>query len=137
MRYLIIAGPAAHKSEAWLETAWEAIDTSMDLVQEQLAMLLHASPANMGQALQQLAELHAVIPGATCRALDICQCLAAVLRIMHALHVLCSCIYYTQQQKQEVRCILSAATHTKPLYPAASLLCCPRRGDVRVAHARQ
>jgi hypothetical protein len=37
----------------------------MDLLQEQLAGLLQASPANMGQALQQLAELHAVIPGGT------------------------------------------------------------------------
>jgi hypothetical protein len=37
----------------------------MDLLQEHLAGLLQASPGNMGQALQQLAELHAVIPGGT------------------------------------------------------------------------
>jgi hypothetical protein len=39
------ADPAAHKSETWLDTAWEAIDTSMDLLQEGLTSLLQALSA--------------------------------------------------------------------------------------------
>jgi hypothetical protein len=58
-------GSAAHKSEAWLETVWEGIDTSVDLLLEELGALLQSAPAgsNMGQVLQQLAELHVLIPG--------------------------------------------------------------------------
>ncbi|KAF6261432.1 hypothetical protein COO60DRAFT_1636862 [Scenedesmus sp. NREL 46B-D3] len=57
-----VEGPQAHKSEAWLETAREAIATSISLLTEQLSVLLQTAPANMGQVLQQLAELHAAVP---------------------------------------------------------------------------
>ncbi|KAF6261416.1 hypothetical protein COO60DRAFT_1636853 [Scenedesmus sp. NREL 46B-D3] len=61
-----VEGPEAHKSEAWLETAWEAISTSVSLLTEQLSVLLQTAPANMGQVLQQLAELHAAVPEVIC-----------------------------------------------------------------------